>query len=360
MIVQLHKQSTGLSHLLEIPVSFFDKLEDATVFDDTLFPSWYNSVFGTTKSNKNSLHKKFESLYNKYKNISNKNKRDQIVKAFKDGIQVENLCNRTSGISAIPIIKFPEIANELETALIHLWNNSLQYNQFETIKAKTTKQQYSRDFINAHHSHICPFCGLEGYLYVDGQSTPSLDHWLCKTDFPYSSVNFENLIPIGDKCNERPAKGTKDVLSITGGNRVFYPFTSHDGIKVKIKCTKVPKLPGVEDGVYKIVVKPVNTSHQDLFDSWDALFNIKKNYKSFLTGTLLNSWKETYKRFIDGHKKLKVANNVDELINNLEHWQGSFQPNITIGFLVYDAFVENLLTMPKPFLYGLCVHFKKT
>lgn len=360
MIIQLHKQTTGLSHLLEIPISFFDKLEDASIFDDNLFPVWYDNIFGTTKTNKNSLHSKFENLYNKYKGITDKAKRDQIVKAFKDGVQIQNLCSRAIGIEAIPIDNFPEVNEELQSALMHLWNNSLTYKKFEQNKAKTSKKKYVKDFIDSHHFHICPFCGLEGYTYLDGQSAPALDHWLSKTDFPYSSVNFDNLIPIGDKCNESPAKGTKNVLSLTAGSRVFYPFTTHYGIKVEIKCTDVPKKPGIEDEVYQIEVNPSNVSDQDLFDSWDALFNIQENYKSFLMEVLLNNWKNKYLDFIKRNEMLEVANNIDELIYNLKHWKGSFHLSSHPGSLIYRAFVENLLIMPKPFLYGLCEHFKKS
>ncbi|WP_299432154.1 hypothetical protein [uncultured Aquimarina sp.] len=360
MIVQLYKQPTGLSYLMEIPVTFFLKLENADTFDINLFPDWFNEVFGTTNNLENGLYQKFNRLYLKYKSIADKAQRDLLVKAFTDGIQIENLCNRISGIEAKPISGFPEVSNELKSVLMHLWKNSLQYDKFETLKAKTTVKEYAKNFINTHHSQICPFCGLEGYLYVAGQSRPALDHWLCKDDFPYSSVNFDNLIPIGDKCNESPAKGTKNVLSITGGTKVFYPFTEHSGIKVTVSCKKVPTIPDIENGVYEIEIEPTDSNNQDIFDSWDSLFNIKTNYKSYLEDTLLNSWKLTYKEYIEKSKKLKPANTVDELINNLEYWQDSFQPNITIGFLVLDAFVENLLSMPKAYLYGLCEYFKRS
>lgn len=358
MIVQLNKVHTDLSILLDVPTSFFEKLEAATSFGDHLFPDWFDDVFGTTKKRNDGLYKKFEKLYDKYKAVSRKSRRDEIVKAYTDGIQVENLCNRVAGISAKKLSEFTEVKDEMRAVLKHLWENSLKYEEFEK-KVKTDLKKFAKDFIDEHHSQICPFCGLEGYLYVDGQSRLALDHWLCKTTYSYSSVNFENLIPIGDKCNERPAKGTKNVLSLTAGNRVFYPFTKHGSIKVEITTTNTPTNPLEENGIYTINILPVNSSDQDLFDSWDSLFNINTNYKSYLTQTVLNRWRGNYIMFISQHDILNHATNIPDLKTNLLHWKGSFQPQITPGYLVYKAFIDNLLSQPDPYLYGIMEYFKR-
>ncbi len=360
MIVQLHKQPTGLSSLLEIPTSFFKWVEWSDEFDESLFPIWFNEVFGSTNNRQNGLYQKFNNLFNSYKRIEDPVRRAEIINAYTDGIQIENLCNGIADIKAVPIAKFDEISKELKAVLMHLWNNSLQDSGFERNIAKTTVKKFVANFMSEHKTQICPFCGLEGYMYLDGQSRPALDHWLSKDDFPYSSVNFDNLVPIGDKCNASPAKGTKNVLTITNSNRVFYPFTRHDGIKVNIKWNQKTKLLSAKDVVFEIEVKPLNNTQKDLFDSWDALFNITTNYESYLVGNLLNNWKGIYKEFICGNIMLNPAQNIKELIINLKHWRGSFQPNITPGYLIYHAFIDRLLIMPKAYLYGLCEYFKNS
>lgn len=358
MIIQLNKQPTELSVLMEIPTTFFSRIESKRKYNMTLFPDWFNEVFGTTNNLEDGIYKKFERVFNKYKSIKDKNRRYEILKAYTDGIQIENLCNRVSGISAKKIDEFPEIKSEIDAALKHLWYNSLKYDQFEK-KANTNIKEFAKNFIDSHQSHICPFCGLEGYLYLKGQSRPALDHWLSKDDFPYSSVNFDNLIPIGDKCNERPAKGTKDVLCITSASRVFYPFTNHNSISVNIKTKSAPTNPIDENGIYTIEINPINASDQDIFDSWDALFNIKINYESFLTGTLLNGWRSLYSSFISKHEVLNHAVSINEFKTNLLHWKSSFHPQITIGFLIYKAYIDNLITQPDPYLHGLMEYFKR-
>lgn len=359
MIIQLNKHVTELSKLQEIPSSFFAKVEAAKKFDESLFPDWFDEVFGTTKNRKDGLYKKFEALYKKYKEINDKDRRLEIVQAYTDGIQVEKLCNREAGVSAKKLSEFPEIKDAMRTVLKHLWDNSLTYNKFEA-KAKTNVHDYVTDFIKNHNEiSVCPFCGIEGYVSLEGQSRLPLDHWMCKEKYPYSYVNFDNLVPIGSKCNESPAKGAKDVTVLTKTGRAFYPFTKHNSISVEITTTKTPTNPVEENGVYSVIVKPKHVNDQDIFESWDKLFNIKTNYNSFFQKHLQNSWRSKYKAYIDKSKKLVHAETVDEFKSNLEFWQESFQSLILPGALVFSAFVENLLTQPNAYLHGLMEYFRK-
>ena len=43
---------------------------------------------------------------------------------------------------------------------------------------------------------VCPFCALESFYDLQGQSRREIGHWLCKEQYPYLVVNFDNLVPI--------------------------------------------------------------------------------------------------------------------------------------------------------------------
>ena len=47
---------------------------------------------------------------------------------------------------------------------------------------------------------VCPFCALESFYDLQGQSRREIGHWLCKEQYPYLVVNFDNLVPIGHAC----------------------------------------------------------------------------------------------------------------------------------------------------------------
>ena len=40
-------------------------------------------------------------------------------------------------------------------------------------------------FINHHKIEVCPICGLEGFLNLNGQARLALDHWLRQDIFPF-------------------------------------------------------------------------------------------------------------------------------------------------------------------------------
>ena len=51
---------------------------------------------------------------------------------------------------------------------------------------------------------ICPYCNLESIGIDDDQDklVASYDHYYLKSDYPYLSMSFSNLIPVCKKCNE--------------------------------------------------------------------------------------------------------------------------------------------------------------
>ncbi len=219
MITRLHRLTTGLSIIQEIPEMFFREIENSVAFGNHLFPAWTDGVFGTT-----SLNNKFEAVYNKYIAIRSKANRDRIVSAFTHCNQIENLCTNQASSLIIELTDLPKtIQKELDSLFLHLYNKALNFHLFETHVADTLKNAIDR-FTIKNGIEVCPFCGLEGFLNIEGQSRIALDHWLCKDLFPMTAVNFDNLFPIGAKCNERPAKGSKNILidNAVSKNRTTY------------------------------------------------------------------------------------------------------------------------------------------
>lgn len=359
MITRLQKLVTGISLIQEIPEMFFASVEVSVTFGDHLFPAWTSGVFGTT-----SLNRKFEAVYKKYKAIRSKAKRDLIVEAFTQNNQIENLCSNTHGTRIIELPDLPKgIRKEIDALFLHLYNSSINYHRFETHITDSLRDAIDR-FIAANGLEVCPFCGLEGFLNIEGQSRIALDHWLCKDLFPMSAVNFDNLFPIGSKCNERPAKGSKNILidGPTTKNRVraYYPYLAHAGITTEFNFINEPTIAGISDADWDFSLTPSSAGEQDIFESWNSTLNISIRYLDYHRKNIFPMWEADYKRFIEDTDDLEHAKTIDELRRNFRRWKASFPIKGRSGALLYRSFIDYLIkNASNAYMFGLCENFRR-
>lgn len=359
IISNLHRFTTGISLIQEIPTVFFREIEDSDRFGDHLFPTWEKSIFSST-----SLRKKFEAVYNKYKAIKTKSVRDKITDAFTQNNLIENLCNNTSGSKVITLKDLPKtIQKSIDILFLYLYNTAINYNLFEAHVGDTIKRSIDR-FIGNNQLEVCPLCGLEGFLNIEGQSRIALDHWLCKDLFPMSAVNFDNLFPIGPKCNERPAKGSKNILfdDPTLKNRVtaYYPYANHSGISTIFNFINEPTINGITDTDWEFISAPTNPAEQNIYTSWDSTLNIKIRYVDYYRKNILNMWENDYKTFIEEDHDIQHAQDTNELKNNFRLWKASFPIKGRPGAILYRAFIEYLINRASDaYLFSLCENFKR-
>ena len=241
-----------------------------------------------------------------------------------------------------------------------LSTSALEYNKFEDHAKDTVKKSIDR-FILKTGMHICPICGLEGYLNLEGQSRIALDHWLCKDLFPFVSVNFDNLMPIGDKCNSRPAKGTKNVLLDDAKNRVvaYYPFYAHGGVNSTFRFIKEPTIEEVKDEDWSYTITPAKPEEQAQFNSWVSVFNIKERYNDFYKKYIFLTWESEYKEFVN-ESGINHANDINEFKQKLQIWRAAFSIKKRSGAILYRAFIDYLINgASDAYLFSLCENFKR-
>jgi hypothetical protein len=359
MITRLQKLETQISTVEEIPEMFFREIENSANFGIHLFPPLMVDVFGTT-----SLMNKFEAVYIKYKAIRTKAKRALIIAAFTNNNQIENICNNQPGLLAIELNNLPKsIIRELDALFSHLYNNSINYHLFEEHVTDKLKKSITR-FITTNELEVCPFCGLEGFLNLEGQARIALDHWLCRDLFPMVAVNFDNLFPIGHDCNTRPAKGSKNILidnPITR-NRVkaFYPYSNHSGVNTSFHFINEPTIKGITDIDWKLILTPTNPLEQDIFNSWDSTLNINIRYLDYFRKNIFPMWEKRYKNYVERNPHLNPADNIEELKDNFRHWKATFDVKVIPGSIVYIPFIDFLINNASDgYLYGLCENFKR-
>ncbi len=360
MITRLQKLSTQISTIQEIPSVFFSQIENSVSFGDHLFPNWSNTVFANT-----ALKSKFEAVYNKYKSIKTKAHRNKIINAFYHNNQIENLCNNHAASLIIELKELPKnIQSEIDTLFLYLYNVAINFHGFETYVNDKIKESIDR-FIITNAIEVCPLCGLEGFLSLEGQARIALDHWLCKDLFPMSAVNFDNLIPIGHDCNQRPAKGSKNILYCNSSTKkrikAFYPYIDNDGISVKFTFIKEPTINGMYDADWNLTINPVNITEKDIFESWDSTLNIYVRYRSYLEKNIFPMWEKDYLAFINEDNSLSNANNIDELKSNFKLWRSSFPVKKRSGSIIYRAFIDYLINYASDaYLNSLCDNFRRS
>jgi len=356
MLVNLQPLNTQLRRIQEIPTIFFQNIETANAFSDALFPDWTDAAFeGTT------LKTKFKTIYDKYKLIADPFERAKVINAFTNNNQIANLCNNQAGLDCIPLVDLDiNIRTEIDSTFVYLYNTAINHHGFTDFIADNLRDAIDR-FVATNAMQVCPICGLEGYMNLEGQARIALDHWLCKDLFPVTAVNFDNLFPLGEKCNGRPAKGDRNILIDQQGNRIvaFYPFLNHQSIATTFTYNNEPSIEPLVDADWVLAITPVNAAEQYLFDSWNSIFNIVIRYKDYFRKYIHSMWENNYKRFIEdsgiGH-----ANNVAELKIKFGTWKATFQINSSIGAILHRAFIGNMIhNSSEAYLFSLCENFKR-
>lgn len=356
MVVKINKVRTRLAILHNIPKIFFRRIESSEVFGDHLFPNWSNDIFAPTK-----LREKFEDVFNTYKSLTEFSDRELILKAFENSNQIERLCDEDPHIEIISLNQLHStIQTKISDLFTHLYSLSLNYDQFNKYVDKTVFSAIN-DFKKANSNlSVCPICGLECFLNLKGQARLPLDHWLPQSIFPFTSVNFNNLLPLGPYCNQPPVKGARNILfniETKTREKAFYPYLQHNGIKTRFSFKEEPKV-GNETGIWEFSLEPNDPDDMDVFKNWRDNFNIETRYNSFIETEVLSMWKENYVSFINEDPKLNHAKDLISFKENLESWKASFKKLKYPGYRAHRSFINHLLNdVSESMLISLYLNF---
>lgn len=129
---------------------------------------------------------------------------------------------------------------------------------------------------------VCPYCNRSLITPIDeggGKKTATgeLDHYYCKSRYPYLAVSLYNLVPSCGICNGKSRKGEKDLYGTLFQNP--YLLTDNDGMSFGFKPTGV--VPSNIDEAYKRYhIKYLFTPNYNLKYNFDTL-KLKRIYSSF-------------------------------------------------------------------------------
>jgi len=280
---------------------------------DETCESKLNADFKIIYNSYKPLKKEVDEIYNECKSLS-QFARIAIKYAFATNNKIEDLCG--GNVTPIYLDCLPDIVEEkMKPLLVDFYETLL-----ERAKVPGTKKDYYEKLIDANDFQYCPCCGLIDFELSDSKYREAFDHYLPKSDYPFASVNFQNLVPLCHKCNS-DRKKAKD--PIEGGRKAFYPFIvngqeeHHIGIKIKLDKSK--DLRNLDKSDLTIEFE----GDTEKIETWDYLFDIKERYndttRKKISKTLLQRIKRRHQLFKKNNAGWSYDNTLDFLIDDYKN-----------------------------------------
>ncbi len=267
-------EECGLYNFIEVPTHFFKSIINADAYSDDLFPGWFVPILYKSKK----LQEEFQDLAKKMldKKIL---QRKKVYAVFLNNNRISRLCeNRLFALKKLDD-NLQDVAKLAKKVFVRLYDTTLQGALVKKELGEGIHEHY-RKFRDINVSQACPFCGLENYPDRIKNTRSQYDHYLNESKYCFSSVNFKNLVPMCNTCNEAPNKHSKDILfDVQNGSArrlVFYPYSKCSGAKVTL--TNVMPSEVGNGGEWSVDVEPSNNAEQEQVETWKNIFNIEDRY----------------------------------------------------------------------------------
>ncbi len=246
---------------------------------------------------------------------------------YQSNNDIEDLCHNNP--SCVPIT-YAEINIQHATLgrALKRFFEPLYAKDFLTLRTVAEKigviGEHYHQFVTVNKLGKCPFCGLSDIEGEYSKMREAYDHYLPKSKYPFSSINFRNLAPACNKCNSM-YKQAKDPLHDRSGNRrkAFYAYNSTSyklDINLQLNSADIEHLAPHD---INIALGPPRLSAE--IRTWDELFDIEERFKEKCCSAEAKDW---ITQVNDFHGKLSPH----ELLQSILSFAQSY-PNTDTNFL---------------------------
>ena len=244
------------------------------------------------KKCKKILLKPIKRIFKEFKALDDQEK-DNVYNAFKTNNLIERLCRGED--EPIHYEELPDaLREEIKAFFYNLYEEFPKRKCFVEIYGN--QKQHFDEFCKLNERDICPFCGLADLQSEYDEIRDDYDHYLPKSKYPFNSVNFQNLVPICDKCNKK-YKSQIDTLykrnNKAGRRKVFYPYDGLSNETIKVKISTNGTNSDVFNGCFEIALNGLQSMHEEI-ESWNDIFKIKKRYKAKIKKKII-TWTDRLK-----------------------------------------------------------------
>lgn len=232
--------------------------------------------------------------------------RADIREAFYINNRIEDLCNGV--VVPIELNQLPDVVKAHMKPAIEKFYVPL----LDRVEIPGDKLDYYNQLITLNKFKTCPCCGLVKIESAKSHYVEDNDHFFPKAYYPFAVVNFNNLVPICDKCNKKH-KTTKKPLDNNG--RAYYPFcVNHPNINVSIGIIDSDTLDYMQ--LKEEDVQLNFSGDADKNSTWDWLFNITDRYNEEVCEFAFTELRTLKNRFYEN--KERNSNNLYEDVLNFE------------------------------------------
>lgn len=278
---------------------------------------WCNASDASTCSNL--LDANFEVIYNAYgwlqtdvnaiyekcKTLTDEQRTD-IREAFNVNNRIAELCAGT--LTPIELDTLADVVkDDMKPLLVKFYDYLI-----DRAEVPGDKLDYYNQLRSANPEFkFCPCCGLSPIESAETHYREDNDHYLPKADFPFATVNFQNLVPLCSKCNKK-CKSTKNPFD--AGRVSFYSFdTTHIPIGVSVSINDSADLDYRTLRIADIDIDFDNNANKT--STWDWLFRIKERYNEEARGFSKTELRTVANRLFRNNKR-KTGLTYEEILDD--------------------------------------------
>jgi hypothetical protein len=310
MLRSYKKVSTDHSKLNQFIIGFFNRIENESgPFEDLFFGHEFLKI---VNHHPKILKTPCKLIYFEINNWPH-NEKTKLCEQIRQSNDIINICagNYKPTVILAPSKKskpkslpkagkytYEDILKVLRELFIKLYEQVLDGKAFRDAYSTTLRIHFDVFRKANENITICPLCGISELKTEFDKSRDQYDHYLPKSLYPFSAVNFDNLVPICKECNGLDVKADKNVIEDFSG-KLFFPYdTSHKGIKIDFKITQDdPDIHKIEWGISYSNPDAKNAE----IESWKEIYNIDERYIGFIRGRI-KKWYECKWLYLNSKK----------------------------------------------------------
>lgn len=260
-----------------------------------------------------------KAIYKVCKSLTTQEKGD-FKKAFANNNMIEELCDGTITPIALSTLN-KDLVKVVKPFFKELYTKFLGW---KVIRDTYGEKKTYYDELNLKNGFIdCPCCGFGDLKTIYSKGRSAFDHYLPQKHYPFSSTNFNNLVPICTTCNS-DEKGEVDVLK--EGKPVYYPFAkTHPSIEVTVNVDKkalkklIEPTDNLKSKITKSEIKVGFNLQDDKTQSWDRIFDIKSRYFERISSNRIGWFTKVdkhYRKYKEKINDYSVENAFDDVIED--------------------------------------------
>ncbi|MCA6436887.1 MAG: hypothetical protein IM600_00595 [Bacteroidetes bacterium] len=243
-----------------------------------------------------------EEIYNEFKKLKPID-RNKLKNWYKINNSIYSLCENRNlkPINYKTLIKkYPVLGVKIKSFYTKLYGKESPFNLAAFGDLSKIIDNHYKKFVEINDEEICPFCGIKEIKGVHHSKREAYDHFIPKSKYPFSSINFKNLAPMCNDCNssykltKEPLMHidpiTKKVNNIR--RKSFYAYSYKKiNLETSISLTSVD-IANLSANDIAINVKAIDpVSYIDRIEGWKEVYGIDERYKAkVLSKRGANKW----------------------------------------------------------------------